>query len=89
MIVLSEKMEVLVHCGVHGRVAVQLAEIAEEKKVELHIASDGRQVSCNSILELLGLALVQGTRISVLVRGDRAEDALQAVRKLLMGETAS
>ncbi len=89
MIVLTEKMEVLVHCGVHGRVAVQLAEIAEEKKVELHIASGGRQVSCNSILELLGLALVQGTRISVQVQGDRAEDALQAVRKLLMGETAS
>ena len=50
MIVLAEEMEVLVHCGVHGRVAVQLAEIAEEKKVELHIASGGRQVSCNSIL---------------------------------------
>ena len=40
-------------------------------------------------LELLGLALVQGTRISVRVEGAKAEDALQAVRKLLMGETAS
>jgi len=89
MIVLTEKMEVLVHCGVHGRVAVQLAEIAEDKKVELHIASGGRQVSCNSILELLGLALVQGTRISVRVEGEKAEDALQAVKKLLMGEMAS
>ena len=89
MTVLTEEMEVLVHCGVHGRVAVQLAKIAEEKKVELHIASGGRQVSCNSILELLGLALVQGTKISVRIRGDKAEDALQAVRKLLMGETES
>jgi len=38
MIVLTEKMEVLVHCGVHGRVAVQLAEIAEENNVELCVA---------------------------------------------------
>ncbi len=86
MIVLTEKMEVLVHCGVHGRVAVQLAEIAEDKNVELLISSGGRQVSCNSILELLGLALIQGTRISVRAEGERAEDALQAVRKLIMSE---
>jgi len=86
MIVLTEKMEVLVHCGVHGRVAVQLAEIAEENNVELCVASDGRQVSCSSILELLGLALVQGTKITVRVEGEQAEVALQAVKKLLMGE---
>ncbi len=86
MTVLREDMEVLVHCGVHGRVAVQLAEIAEENSVELYIASGGRQVSCSSILELLGLALVQGTGISVRVKGDRAEEALQAVRQLFMGD---
>ena len=66
--------------------AVQLAEIAETHRVDLHIVSGGEQVSCNSILELLGLALVEGTRITVLAEGEKAEAALSAVRNLLKGE---
>ena len=89
MIVLTEEMEVLVHCGIHGRVAVNLAEVAKENKVELQISSGGRQVNCNSILELLSLALVQGSRITVRAEGDRAANALRAVRGLLMEEISA
>lgn len=89
MSVLTETIDVLVHCGVHGRVAVQLAEIAETHRVDLHIVSGGEQVNCKSILELLGLALVEGTRVTVLAEGDGAEDAVLAVRNLLKGEEST
>jgi len=86
MSVLEESMEILVHCGVHGRVAVNLAEVAMENNVDLQIKSGNKQVNCNPILALLSLALVQGSRISVGVEGEQAERALQAVRILLMEE---
>lgn len=84
MNVLEEQLEVLVHCGVHGRVAVNLAEIALKKEVDLFISANGRQVNCSSILELLSLGLAQGSQIKVRVEGEQAPDAMQAVRDLLM-----
>jgi len=86
--VLTDVMTVLVHCGVHGRVAVQLAEIAEDNDVDLTLNSGGEEVSCASILELLGLALVEGTRVTVRAEGKKASQALAAVRILLMGENS-
>lgn len=86
MSIVEESMEILVHCGVHGRVAVNLAEVAKESNVDLHIISGNKEVNCNSILELLSLALVQGSRISVRAEGEQAEKALQIVRILLMEE---
>jgi phosphotransferase system HPr (HPr) family protein len=86
MSVIEEHMEILVHCGVHGRVAVTLAEVARDNNVDLQIESGDRQVNCSSILELLSLALVQGSRITVRVEGEQAERALRAVKILLMEE---
>lgn len=86
MTVTEEDMEVLVHCGVHGRVAVSLARIAECRDVDLWISCGGQQVNCGSILEVLGLALVHGSKISVCARGLNAGHALADVRKLLMEE---
>lgn len=86
MSVVEETMEILVHCGIHGRVAVNLAEVAMENNVDLQIESGNNQVNCNSILELLSLSLVKGSRISVRAEGEQAERALQDVRILLMEE---
>ena len=86
MTVLKETMQVDVHCGVHGRVAVDLAKIAEQSNVDLRIRSGDREVHCGSILELLSLALVQGSSITVRAEGDNAAGALDAVRRLLTGE---
>jgi len=86
MIVKEEHLKILVHCGLHGRVAVNLAEIALDKKVDLLISAGGRQVNCSSILELLSLGLAQGSQIKVRVEGEQAPAAMQAVRDLLVNE---
>lgn len=86
MTILTVEVDILVHCGIHGRVAVHLAEIAKTNKVDLQIRYGKQQVNCSSILELLSLALVHGSQISVRAEGEQAEKALLAVRNLLMGE---
>lgn len=84
--ILQEEMEVQNHCGVHGRVATRLAEIAISTDVELELIKDGQHVDCRSILEVLALALTRGIHVEVRVKGQEAEVALTAVRRLLRGE---
>ena len=70
--------------GVHGRVATRLAEIATDCHVCLTLIRDEETVDCASILDVLALALVQGTTITLRAEGDQAEVALEAAREVLM-----
>lgn len=70
--------------GVHGRVATRLAEIATNQRVCLTLTRDGETVDCASILDVLALALVQGTAITLRAEGEQAEEALGAAREVLM-----
>ena len=65
--------------------AARLAEIGRGQGVEIRITSKDRTVTCDSILEVLGLALVQGSRVTIHVRGERAKSALAEIRTLLSG----
>ena len=82
---LREELVIGVHCGVHGRVAARLAEIGREQGVEIRITGKDRTVTCDSILEVLGLALVEGSRVTIQVRGEQAKSALAEIRTLLSG----
>ena len=70
--------------GVHGRVATRLAEIATDCHVCLTLIRDEETVDCASILDVLALALVQGTTITLRAEGDQAGVALEAAREVLM-----
>lgn len=83
MTVLEENLVIQVHCGVHGRVAVKLAEVVDSYNVELLITCDSQQVNCASILEVLGLAMTRGSQITVRVEGVLAKKALHVVKDLL------
>ncbi len=72
--------------GVHGRVATRLAEIAADHQVCLTLTRDGEMVDCASILDVLALALVQGTVITLRAEGEQAGAALVVAREVLMGQ---
>jgi len=72
--------------GVHGRVATRLAEIAAEYGVRLQIIRGEETVECSSILDVLALALVQGTEISLCAHGEKAKEALQAARAVIASQ---
>jgi len=75
--------------GVHSRVATRLAGIAAEFGVVLSISRADETVDCSSILDVLALALVEGTNLTLRADGDRAEGALQAALVLLTSQDDS
>lgn len=72
--------------GVHGRVATSLARVVLEREVTVRLVRDREEVDCGSILDVLSLALVTGTRVTVRVEGNDATLALEEVVKILEQE---
>lgn len=72
--------------GVHGRVATRLAEIASDYAVQVRIRRGEQWVDGSSILDVLALALVEGTEIQLAVAGERAGEALAAATSLLAAQ---
>ena len=70
--------------GVHSRVAMRLAEILAEYAVTLQIIRGDETADCASILDVLALALVQGTEIELQASGEKAGQALLAAQKVVL-----
>ncbi|NOQ46080.1 MAG: HPr family phosphocarrier protein [Desulfobulbaceae bacterium] len=68
--------------GIHGRVATRLAEIATGHDVQLYIHGARTCVDCTSILDVLSLALVHGSRVTVRAKGTEADRAMSDVEQL-------
>jgi phosphotransferase system HPr (HPr) family protein len=88
MKVLEQNITVTNRRGVHSRVATGLAMIAREHAVGLQIIHGPHLIDCTSILDVLSMALVCGTRLTVRVQGDGAEteQALAAVQRILTAQ---
>jgi phosphocarrier protein len=69
--------------GLHARAAAQLVQTANRFKSEITIEKDGLEVNGKSIMGILMLAAAQGSRISVAVAGDDAQQALTALGQLI------
>lgn len=73
--------------GVHGRVATKLAEIALEFEVEVLLLHNGSQANCDSILDVLSMALVHGSEVQVFLSGQQAQAALVEIGAVLTSES--
>lgn len=70
--------------GVHCRVAAKLSEIAAAHDAAVRISSgQGGTADCSSVLELLSLALTEGSVARCEAEGPQAEQAAQAIDRLL------
>ena len=74
--------------GVHSRVATGLALIAREHGVLLQIVLGAERVDCSSILDVLSMALVRGTKLTVRAEGGgaAAQRALTAAQRILTAQ---
>jgi phosphotransferase system HPr (HPr) family protein len=68
--------------GIHCRVATRLAEVVAGHNVKMKIVGSDDWVDCSSILDVLGLALVHGSRVRFTARGPAAHRVLSAVQTL-------
>ena len=69
--------------GLHARAAAQLVQTANRFRAEVTVEKDGLEVNGKSIMGILMLAAPQGSRISVAVNGEDAEQAMAAIGQMI------
>jgi phosphocarrier protein HPr len=69
--------------GLHARAAALLVQTANAYRAEITVSKDGEEVSGKSIMGILMLAAPQGAQIEIVACGDDAEQALNAIGKLI------
>ncbi|HXV21926.1 MAG TPA: HPr family phosphocarrier protein [Desulfuromonadales bacterium] len=69
--------------GLHARAAAQLVQTANRFRADVKVEKDGLEVNGKSIMGILMLAAPQGSRISVTVSGEDAEQAMTAIGQLI------
>jgi phosphocarrier protein len=83
---MEKDITVGVHCGIHGRVATELARLAGRTGTRLEIITRNRTADCASILEILALGISRGSRIQVRATGEEAGAVLARACSLLTGK---
>lgn len=69
--------------GIHARPAQLLAQEAGKYKARIVIEKDGVEVEARSILGLMMLVAAQGSVITVRAEGDDAQEAVEAIVRLV------
>ncbi|MGG6310979.1 HPr family phosphocarrier protein [Paenibacillus macerans] len=73
--------------GIHARPATALVNTANKfKGAESFAEANGKKVTLKSILGVLSLGLEQGDSIKLIVEGEEAADALQALTDVMVNE---
>lgn len=71
--------------GLHARPAAKFVQTAASYPCEVfvrNVTTNGKAVNAKSILSVLTLGVNQGTKVEIEARGDKAEEALKALKEL-------
>ena len=79
---LAEDLMVVNKLGNHARPAASIVQTVLPFQSEVFITHNGNRVNAKSIMGLLTLAAVRGTRMKVTCKGGDAEQAMAALRDL-------
>lgn len=79
----KEEFTIKNRLGLHARAAAQLVQTANRFRSEVTVEKDGMEVNGKSIMGILMLAAPKGSRITVAVSGEDAEQALTDIGKLI------
>jgi phosphotransferase system HPr (HPr) family protein len=69
--------------GLHVRPSAEFAGTAARFKCRVSVLKDGQMVNAKSSIDLLTLAAVAGTRLMLRAEGDDADQAVEALSKLI------
>ena len=68
--------------GIHARPAGLLAKLAKEyKDTAITITKDGSTVKASQLMKLMGLAVKQGSEVTLAAEGPTEDEAISAMRK--------
>ena len=69
--------------GLHARAATKFVQLATKFPCEVTLAKDGNEVNGKSIMGVLMLVASKGSVVTIRARGDRADEAVVALAKLI------
>jgi len=78
-------MEIVNKLGLHARAAAKLIDLASGFESRIRICRDGREADAKSIMKVMMLAASRGTSIEVVAQGADAEEAVEAIERLVAG----
>ena len=72
--------------GLHARASAKLTKLAGSFKSEIQVSRNGRRVNAKSIMGVMMLAAGMGTQIEIEVEGADAQEAMDALCRLIEGK---
>ena len=81
--VVEKKMQIQNELGLHARAATKLVQLASKFPCEFTISKDGNEVNGKSIMGVLMLVASKGTWVTLKTKGDKAQEAIDAIAKLI------
>ena len=69
--------------GLHARASAKLTKLAGSFQSEIFMSRNGRRVNAKSIMGVMMLAAGMGSQVDIEVEGVDAQDAMDALRRLI------
>ncbi len=79
----SERLCIKNKRGLHARASAKFVQTVDQFDADVQVSKDGHTVCGTSIMGLMMLAAAPGCHIDVVTSGNQAEDALNAITKLI------
>jgi len=80
---LSKKLTIINKLGLHARASAKFVNVANRFNCKIEVSRGTKQVNGKSIMGVMMLAASQGTEIEVIVTGDNANEAIDAITQLV------
>ena len=79
----SKEVVVNNQVGLHARPATFFIQKANEFKCGIWVEKDERRVNAKSLLGVLSLGIVKGTKITIVADGNEEDEAVEALSDLI------
>ena len=79
----KRELSIINRRGLHARAAAKFVHVTNESASRVWVSRDGNRVDGTAIMDLLMLAAVQGTTITVEAEGPDAADVIDALEALV------
>ena len=83
MSAVEKKIQIQNELGLHARAATKLVQLASKFPCDFTLSKDGNEVNGKSIMGVLMLVASKGTWIVMKAKGDKAQEAIDAISKLI------
>lgn len=83
MATVTRSLTIVNRLGLHARAAGELVKVTAKFQSDIKVSKDDQTVDGKSILGLMMLAAAQGSQVEVVVAGDDADSAMEAIADLV------